>query len=234
MSVSYFGRFLVLAFFSAFLASPYSYASPVLKDGNGEVIGAFIGYAAPSGPTTSQQSHSDFLIMSRTGYVFLLTYGWDAPNFLPDFFRSSNAVIRNFGRCNLSTTPDVYFETTDCSGDAYLDGVQSGVIFNTTLNLVEIHENSFTGPTLYYVPKGTLPVTVDPEARLVAGSNNQLECGLIGTGERKALKALPNDPAVTGISRSHFPLPIYFDFDYRFGTPEVFIDRFIAGDQSSQ
>lgn len=216
-------KIFVAGFFSAWLLCSSAFASPVLKDANGEVIGAFLGYNPPFGPNTSTvEGIADFVIMSRTGYIFLLVYG------TLNIFETV-AVIRNYGEHNLSYKTDIFFETTDCSGDAFVNGVQSGIIANAILNLQSIYDNAFLGSTLYYVPKGAAVIPRRPQSRLQVTSSTELGCQELPLGSsRLTVKALPNDPAVTGISNWYFPLPVYFDFDYRFGTPEVFADQFLT------
>lgn len=214
-----------------FTLTPSVYAFSVVKDGNGDVVGGFLTYTREMPGTFFSGSTKDFLLISRTGYTFYLRYGWSLAN-NPDFFYGTNATIRAFsGLSGLTYAEKVYFETDDCSGSSYINGVQSGIVSNSILTVEQIWTDDLSVDTLYYVPKGKMPVVLMPQSHLVLGEDNNIVCQVIDMIEQQVLiEALPNDPLVTGVSQSKFPLPVYFDFDYRFGTPQIFSDRFIIAE----
>lgn len=192
-----------------------AYSTTVLKDGNGEIIGQFLGYVDPTNPYR-------FLVSSRTGYVFILSYRFSSGNFVDNV-----AFIETY-RIGISENDGIYFDSADCSGTSYFEGVTSGVVTYLGDSLDDRYLYKLDFVNLYYVPKGAIPVSKTPLSIQVAPYrfSSEVRCYTPGFGTTEYITVLPNDPAVTGISKSSFPTPIYFDFDYRFGSPEVFYDRF--------
>ena len=100
------------------------------------------------------------------------------------------------GKLQLSHT--VVFESTDCTGAAYIIGPGGfvGTVFSPTTNI----DMAYTLGVLFYSPKDAQPVSVEHNSSLDTNLNCQVDV-LTEDG----WPAFPNDLSVTGVMNTAYP-----------------------------
>ena len=92
----------------------------------------------------------------------------------------------------------VVFESTDCSGTAYVGTRYPGTVFTVTDNA----ELAYAADGIYYSPSESEPVTVNINSTL----DSNMDCIAYVAPTALGYPAYPNDPQVTGISNSPYPV----------------------------
>lgn len=141
----------------------------VVKDGSGNLVGTVIG-AEPS----------TVFAMTKQGYLVQVE------------LHSGNIF-------STGTTFNRYYETSDCSGQAYTNlpnGMPLGLVFTETWN-------EPLSP-LWYVQKD-LPLTPVTITTVLSSAGN---CTSTGPCQWDAARMYPNDPNVTGVQQSPYEPPL--------------------------
>lgn len=84
----------------------------------------------------------------------------------------------------------VYYESVDCTGQAYTGGRSPGTVFMPTQD----DSAAYAAGAIYYSPNDAQAVTINLNSRLIDPFSCVPE---VSTGE--VYPAYPNDPAITGI-----------------------------------
>lgn len=177
--------------------SSVSAESPAVVDGNGQVLGSYAGSIGPRSETNVGQATSTVVAVSVTGYLFTLH---QPSGKVSSDFRIPGLRDEHSGRGTL------YFLSTDCSGTPYVDAsgnsngpktVMGGFVFDTA-NL------PYAG--LWYAPKLETSVTIQPGSAISIFPSS--ECFTTTSTLQDAIRVLPNDPQVTGVTARDFPGPI--------------------------
>jgi len=90
----------------------------------------------------------------------------------------------------------LYYESIDCTGQAYTGGRSPGTVFMPTLD----DSAAYAAGAVYYSPNDAQAVTVDLNSRLI----DPLSC-VPEVSTREVYPAYPNDPAITGIENTAYP-----------------------------
>jgi hypothetical protein len=101
-----------------------------------------------------------------------------------------------------SDQPFFYYETSNCTGQAYWMG------FNPNSDLIcagTLIQPERFGQLFYYVPKDAVF-----ETKLIRSTGSPLACNAVNQPGLWGFKVFPNDPAVTGI-RTVYPAPMKVD-----------------------
>lgn len=122
------------------------------------------------------------------------------------------AFILEAGGAATITQRELLYQGGDCQGppafvlysDAFFT-LQKNHAIRGEVFLSEPDSKAGVERTLYYVPRDAEPLTGD-FSRL---EDNRDECVLLGG--TKGYPVSPNDPAVTGVSRSEFQVPVRFE-----------------------
>ena len=139
----------------------------LLKDANGVEIGRVIGMGTASWP----------YILTDQGYRTL--------------FRIGTGMIYN------EAPVPVFYESTDCTGDAYVGARYPGTVFTPGQNDLM----AYTMGALLYSPNDAQSVIINTNSTLDSG----LTC-ISWVSNREGYPAYPNDPNITGIQNTAYPI----------------------------
>ena len=180
-------------FITLSLAGASAAESPAVVDANGAILGSYIGSTGPryTGGVSVPTSMLD--VISPTGYLFSV-------------FQQSGDVANSFrvpGVQAEALWATLYFESADCTGQAYVDTTQApdvvvmgGFVFN---------RKSAVHPGLWFSPKTSVSTEISYGS---AVSPNLGNVCFADSGQRNALPVYPNDPQVTGVNSASNPGPI--------------------------
>lgn len=90
----------------------------------------------------------------------------------------------------------VYYESTDCTGDAYVGKRSPGTVFLPTLQ----DELAYSVGAVLFSPNDAQEVLINTNSRL----DYDLNC-IPHLSERELFPAYPNDPGITGIKNTAYP-----------------------------
>lgn len=90
----------------------------------------------------------------------------------------------------------LYYESVDCTGQAYTGGRSPGTVFLPTLD----DSAAYASGAIYYSPNDAQAVTVNVNSRLIDVMNCVPE-----VSTREVYPAYSNDPAITGIENTAYP-----------------------------
>jgi len=175
------------------LAGASAAESPAVVDANGAILGSYIGSTGPRSSGQAMPVTSMLDVVSSTGYLFSI-------------FQQSGDVAGSFripGVQAQALPATLFFESTDCTGQAYVDTTQSpdvvvmgGFVFN---------RKSAVDPGLWFSPKTSVSTEISYGSAV--GPNLGNVCSA-ESGQRNALPVYPNDPQVTGVNSASNPGPI--------------------------
>jgi hypothetical protein len=166
-------------------------AGPVVRDGQGRVLGAY------NGPVVDAGSNPAIRVVTRTGYIFAIhadgaiaTDGTN-PARLESMFRLPQGL-------NLGI---LWFETADCAGTAYFR-------FVDVIRWGGFVSGGWAGTQIRYVPKGR--IDLDSQSRTFLAQGDGVSCTPLTTPQQSnnTAPALLNDPEVTGVPNEPIPGPI--------------------------
>jgi len=148
---------------------------PLLKDANGETVGRVIGMEFIHRP----------YVLTDQGYRTDIHIHW--------------------GRVGTYSNWPIYFESTDCTGTAYIEVPK----FTGTVFIPDIpSETAYDLGMVLYSPKDAQSITVNINSAY--DRYDPLNCvPYVVTGE--GYPAYPNDPDITGIKSTVYPTPMVIE-----------------------
>ncbi len=211
---------LVLTFFAVLPAAAYSQV--ILIESSGEPLGLVVNFRSltDSGrnglPNVVPWSASYFEVLSSNGYRYIM--------FSQDLDRFDGVPQGGIVSYWLGSAPSqngLFYESEECSGQAYTLAAYPGFVFNATAFSSYINGNQ---PELWYAPK---------DEQLVQRSfvswrdvNSQNTCVSFNSSGY-SVRVFPNDPTVTGVSNVPPTPPFRLEpYIVESGSPNVFADRF--------
>ena len=195
-------RIVMLASF-AFLSS-IGAAQVAVVDGVGVELGLYLDRSGYVGALPSSHWPAYYELITSSDYRFMLHWADGAVAGTGGEVRSFAQVGPYWAVAYVSTYPEMYFESDDCSGQPFAVTQHSGIV--TATQRVPADPE----PELWYV-------SIDEELELRALSSRRplddpgsceenpflINDGLLTTG-----RLLKNDPAETGVSRASYSLPL--------------------------
>lgn len=160
-------------------------------------IGTVVGYFPLNVPIHQSQL---FIAKSRAGYLYSV----------PNHNRDDKGVVAIQGLGINGAVEPIYFESADCSGQAYVTntalsdyGASQGVVFR--LHDGELNEVIDNPAQYFHVPAGTARTApVGYQSRMENVSQCIAETGTLQWG----YAALPNDELVTAVGSAPISIPI--------------------------
>ncbi len=155
-----------------------------VQDGNGAVLGAYLGLASLDGLAHSALAVS---VRGELGYLYSVPVG------------STTSVTDIGGYEQNGNVHAVYFESVDCTGQAYMlsaklspFGAANGYVF------------SLQNTVYYYVPAGSA------KSDFITANSSMLAPGscVAGPTTFQGYTVFPNDPGVTGVPNAQVVLPV--------------------------
>lgn len=110
--------------------------------------------------------------------------------------RQGYRALFRLGTGMLYASAPLYYESVDCTEQAYTGGRSPGTVFLPTLD----DTTAYAAGAIYYSPNDAQAVTVNVNSRLTDLLTCEPEVSTL-----EVYPAYPNDPAITGIENSAYP-----------------------------